>query len=67
MEENDAGGPAKNIPRELKVACTRELDSGKGVAEVAHQYQLVQNVCRPCSRTVSADDDEVSFAVVVAF
>lgn len=26
--------------RELKIACMRELDSGKGLAEVARLYQL---------------------------
>src|ERR1700731_2376567 len=32
--------PRQEYSRELKVACMRELDSGKGVAEVARQYQL---------------------------
>ena len=32
--------PRQEYFRELKVACMRELDSGKGVAEVARQYQL---------------------------
>ena len=30
--------PRQEYSRELKVACMRELDSGKGVAEVARQY-----------------------------
>src|SRR5690349_6714013 len=32
--------PRQEYSRELKIACMRELDSGKGVAEVARQYQL---------------------------
>ena len=32
--------PRQEYSRELKVACMRELDSGKGVAEVARQYQI---------------------------
>ena len=32
--------PRQEYSRELKVACMRELDSGKGLAEVARQYQL---------------------------
>jgi hypothetical protein len=43
MEENSAGAPTrpdKNIRRELKMAAMREIDSGKGMAEVARMYQL---------------------------
>src|SRR5262245_44073837 len=32
--------PRQEYSRELKVACMRELDSGKGVAEVARRYQI---------------------------
>jgi transposase len=32
--------PRQEYSRELKVACMRELDSGKGMAEVARQYQI---------------------------
>src|SRR6201982_936673 len=32
--------PRQEYSRELKTACMRELDPGKGVAEVARQYQL---------------------------
>ena len=32
--------PRQEYSRELKVACMHELDSGKGMAEVARQYQL---------------------------
>jgi transposase len=32
--------PRQEYCRELKVACMRELDSGKGMAEVARQYQI---------------------------
>ena len=32
--------PRQQYSRELKIACMRELDSGKGMAEVARQYQL---------------------------
>ena len=32
--------PQQEYSRELKVACMRELDSGKGMAEVARHYQL---------------------------
>lgn len=32
--------PRQEYSRELKIACMRELDSGKGMAEVARQYQL---------------------------
>jgi transposase len=32
--------PRQEYSRELKIACMRELDSGKGLAEVARQYQL---------------------------
>src|ERR1700747_2939937 len=32
--------PRQEYFRELKIACMRELDSGKGLAEVARQYQL---------------------------
>src|ERR1039457_4999617 len=32
--------PRQEYSRELKVACMRELDAGKGVAEVARQYQI---------------------------
>jgi len=32
--------PRQEYSRELKVACMRELDSGKGMAEVARHYQL---------------------------
>jgi hypothetical protein len=40
MEENDAGAPDKSYSRELKMAAMREIDSGKGTAEVARMYQL---------------------------
>ena len=32
--------PRQEYSRELKMACMRELDSGKGLAEVARRYQL---------------------------
>ncbi len=32
--------PRQEYSRELKMACMRELDSGKGVAEVARRYQI---------------------------
>jgi len=32
--------PRQQYSRELKIACMRELDSGKSMAEVARQYQL---------------------------
>src|SRR5690242_17615791 len=32
--------PRQEYSRELKIACMPELDSGKGLAEVARQYQL---------------------------
>jgi transposase len=32
--------PRQEYSRELKIACMHELDSGKGMAEVARQYQL---------------------------
>ena len=32
--------PRQECSRELKIACMRELDAGKGVAEVARQYQI---------------------------
>ena len=32
--------PRQEYSRELKIACMRELDSGKSMAEVARQYQL---------------------------
>lgn len=32
--------PRQQYSRELKVACMRELDAGKGVAEVGRQYQI---------------------------
>lgn len=32
--------PRQEYSRELKIACMRELDSGKGMAEVARAYQL---------------------------
>jgi transposase len=32
--------PRQQYSRELKMACMRELDSGKSLAEVARQYQL---------------------------
>lgn len=32
--------PRQQYSRELKIACMRELDSGKSLAEVARQYQL---------------------------
>jgi transposase len=32
--------PRQEYSRELKIACMRELDSGKGLAEVARLYQL---------------------------
>src|SRR5207249_1387247 len=39
MEENNAGAP-QQYSRELKIACMRELDAGKSLAEIARQYQL---------------------------
>jgi transposase len=39
MEENMLV-PRQQYSRELKMACMRELDSGKGMAEVARLYQL---------------------------
>ncbi len=35
--------PRQEYSRELKVACMHELDSGKGLAEVARQYHSVPN------------------------
>jgi transposase len=35
--------PRQQYPRELKIAIMRELDSGKGVAEVARMYQVSPN------------------------
>jgi len=32
--------PRQQYSRELKIACMRELDSGKSMAEIARQYQL---------------------------
>jgi transposase len=32
--------PRQQYSRELKIACMRELDAGKGLAEIARQYQL---------------------------
>ncbi len=32
--------PRQQYSRELKIACMRELDSGKSLAEIARQYQL---------------------------
>ena len=32
--------PRQQYPRELKIATMRELDSGKGVGEVARTYQV---------------------------
>ena len=32
--------PRQEYSRELKIACMREIDSGKGMAEVARMYQL---------------------------
>jgi transposase-like protein len=32
--------PRQQYSRELKVACMREMDSGKSMAEIARQYQL---------------------------
>jgi transposase-like protein len=32
--------PRQEYSRELKLAAIRELDSGKGMAEVARMYQL---------------------------
>jgi len=32
--------PRQQYPRESKIACMRELDSGKSMAEIARQYQL---------------------------
>jgi len=32
--------PRQEYSRELKMACMRELDSGKGLGEVARSYQL---------------------------
>lgn len=32
--------PRQQYARELKIACMRELDSGRSMAEVARQYQL---------------------------
>ena len=39
MEENNAGA-RQEYSRELKMAAMREIDSGKGMAEVARMYQL---------------------------
>lgn len=32
--------PRQQYSRELKIACMREIDSGKSIAEVARRYQL---------------------------
>lgn len=32
--------PRQQYSRELKIACMRELDGGKSLAEIARQYQL---------------------------
>ena len=32
--------PRQQYSRELKIACMREMDSGKSLAEIARQYQL---------------------------
>jgi len=32
--------PQQEYSRELKIACMRELDSGKSLAEIVRQYQL---------------------------
>jgi transposase-like protein len=32
--------PRQQYSRELKIAAMREIDSGKGIAEVARMYQL---------------------------
>jgi len=32
--------PRQQYARELRIACMRELDSGKSMAEIARQYQL---------------------------
>jgi transposase len=32
--------PRQQYSRELKIACMRELDAGKSMAEIARQYQL---------------------------
>jgi transposase len=32
--------PRQQYSRELKIACMREMDSGKSMAEIARQYQL---------------------------
>jgi transposase len=32
--------PREQYSRELKIACMRELDSGKSLAEIARQYQF---------------------------
>jgi transposase-like protein len=32
--------PRQQYPRELKIACMREMDSGKSLAEIARRYQL---------------------------
>ena len=32
--------PRQQYSRELKIACMRELDSGKSMAAIARQYQL---------------------------
>jgi transposase-like protein len=39
MEENNACAPTRGL-RELKITAMRELDSGKGMGEVARMYQL---------------------------
>ena len=38
MEENN--GPRQQYSRELKIATMREIESGKGMAEVARMYQV---------------------------
>jgi len=35
--------PRQEYPRELKIAVMREIDSGKGMAEVARLYQISPN------------------------
>jgi transposase len=32
--------PRQQYSRELKIACMREIDSGKSIAEIARRYQL---------------------------